>query len=90
MLIETQYDAGDKVWIIKPCYETGVVEVFDSVISSISVKKNYITYYLEDVDGDYLDSELQPYNTDITEYIKNCMEKIREKESEEYEDNAGE
>lgn len=80
MLIETQYNIGEQVWVVKPNYNTGIVEVFDSFISSINVNNIETTYYLSDIDGDYTDKDLQPYDRDITGYVKLCMDKIRDRE----------
>lgn len=80
MLIETQYNIGEQVWVIKPNYNTGIVEVFDSFISSININNTETTYYLIDIDGDYTDKDLQPYDRDITGYVKLCMDKIRDRE----------
>lgn len=80
MLIETQYNIGEQVWVIKPNYNTGIVEVFDSFISSININNTETTYYLIDIDGDYTDKDLQPYDRDITGYVKLCMNKIRNRE----------
>lgn len=80
MIVETQYNIGEKVWVIKPDYNTGVVEIFDSYISSININNIETTYYLSDIDGDYTDKDLQPYDRDITGYVKLCMNKIRDRE----------
>lgn len=80
MIVETQYNIGEKVWVIKPNYNTGVVEIFDSYISSININNIETTYYLSDIDGDYTDKDLQPYDRDITGYVKLCMSKIRDRE----------
>lgn len=80
MIVETQYNIGEKVWVIKPNYNTGVVEIFDSYISSININDIETTYYLSDIDGNYTDKDLQPYDRDITAYVKLCMNKIRDRE----------
>lgn len=80
MIVETQYNIGEKVWVVKPNFSSGIVEVFDSRISSINIKADSVTYYLEDIDGDYTDANLQPYDRDITGYVKLCMSKIRDRE----------
>lgn len=81
MMINTQYNIGEKVWVVKPNFSSGIVEVFDSRISSINIKADSVTYYLEDIDGDYTDANLQPYDRDITAYVKLCMNEIRDREN---------
>ena len=80
MLTETQYNIGEQVWVIKPIYNSGIVEIFDCFIISININNTETTYYLTDIDGDYTDKDLQPYDRDITGYVKLCMNKIKDRE----------
>ena len=83
MKIQTKYEIGDKVWII---YENkGEACVYDDYIEEICVGENGLYYMLKEACIDRNENDIILYeDTDkLVEKIKQIMEEIREKESEE-------
>lgn len=83
MLIQTKYEIGQRVWIV---YENkGEVCIYDDIIAEIGIDDKRIYYILENACIDISEEYIVLYeNTDkLVEKIKQIMEDIREKESEE-------
>lgn len=83
MVIQTKYEIGQKVWIV---YEhQGEACVYDDIILEIGVDDKRIYYILENACIDIGEEEIVLYeDTDkLVEKIKQIMEDIRKKESEE-------
>ena len=83
MTIQTKYEIGQRVWII---YENkGEACVYDDYIEEICVGENGLYYMLKEVciDGNENDIILYEDTDKLVEKIKQIMEEIREKESEE-------
>ena len=83
MTIQTKYEIGQRVWII---YENkGEACVYDDYIDEIFVNDEGINYMLREACIDGKEENIIPYeDTDkLVEKIKQIMEEIREKESEE-------
>lgn len=87
MEIKTKYEIGQRVWVI---YENrGEVCVFDDYIDEICIGENGLYYMLKEVCIDREEESIVLYeDTDkLVEKIKQIMEEIRKKESEETNDN---
>ena len=83
MTIQTKYEIGDKVWIV---YENrGEACVYDDYIEEICVNNDGINYMLKEacIDGKEEDIILYEDTDKLVEKIKQIMEDIRKKESEE-------
>lgn len=83
MTIQTKYEIGQRVWIV---YENrGEACVYDDYIDEIFVNDEGINYMLREACIDEKEENIIPYeDTDkLVEKIKQIMEEIREKESEE-------
>ena len=83
MFIQTKYEIGDRVWIV---YENkGEACVYDDYIDEICVDDNRIYYMLKETCMDIAEDDVVPYeDTDkLIEKIKQIMEDIGKKESEE-------
>ena len=82
MTIKTKYEIGQRVWIV---YENrGEVCVYDDYIEEICVGKDGLCYMLRDYCDDVVEEDIVLYeDTDkLVEKIKQTMEDIRKKESE--------
>lgn len=83
MKIQTKYEIGDRVWII---YENrGEACVYDDYIDEICIGENGLYYMVKEACIDRAEEDIVLYeDTDkLVEKIKQIMEEIREKESEE-------
>lgn len=83
MTIQTKYEIGQRVWIV---YENrGEACVYDDYIDEIFVNDEGINYMLREacIDGKEEDIILYEDTDKLVEKIKQIMEEIREKESEE-------
>lgn len=83
MTIKTKYEIGQRVWII---YENqGEACVYDDYIEEICVNNDGINYMLKEacIDGKEEDIILYEDTDKLVEKIKQIMEDIRKKESEE-------
>ena len=83
MTIQTKYEIGQKVWIV---YENrGEVCVYDDYIDEICINENGMYYMLKEACTDVVERNVILYeDTDkLVEKIKQVMEEIRNKESEE-------
>ena len=83
MFIQTKYEIGDRVWIV---YENkGEACVYDDYIEEICVNSDGINYMLKEACMDIAEDDVVPYeDTDkLIEKIKQIMEDIGKKESEE-------
>ncbi len=83
MTIQTKYEIGQRVWIV---YENrGEACVYDDYIEEICVNDDGINYMLKEacIDGKEEDIILYEDTDKLVEKIKQIMEEIREKESEE-------
>ena len=87
MTIQTKYEIGQRVWIV---YENkGEACVYDDYIEEICVNDDGINYMLKEACIDRKEEEIVLYeNTSkLVEKIKQVMQEIRKKESEETNDN---
>ena len=83
MTIQTKYEIGDKVWIV---YENqGEACVYDDYIDEICIGENGLYYMVKEACIDRAEENIVLYeDTDkLIEKIKQIMQEIREKESEE-------
>lgn len=83
MTIQTKYEIGQRVWIV---YENrGEVCVYDDYIDEICIGENGLYYMLKEACIDRAEEDIVLYeNTDkLVEKIKQIMQEIRKKESEE-------
>ena len=83
MTIQTKYEIGDKVWIV---YENqGEACVYDDYIDEICIGENGLYYMVKEACIDRAEEDIVLYeDTDkLVEKIKQIMQEIREKESEE-------
>ena len=83
MEIKTKYEIGQRVWII---YENqGEACVYDDYIDEIGVDDKRIYYMLKEacIDREEKDIILYEDTERLVEKIKNIMQEIRKKESEE-------
>lgn len=83
MTIKTKYEIGQRVWIV---YENkGEVCVYDDYIDEICIGENGVYYMLKEACIDRAEEDIVLYeNTDkLVEKIKQIMEEIRKRESEE-------
>lgn len=83
MEIKTKYEIGQRVWI---AYENkGEVCVYDDYIDEICIGENGVYYMLKEAGIDRNEEQIILYeDTDkLVEKIKQVMEEIRNKESEE-------
>ena len=83
MEIKTKYEIGQRVWII---YENqGEACVYDDIIEEIGVDDKRIYYMLKEacIDREEKDIILYEDTERLVEKIKNIMQEIRKKESEE-------
>lgn len=83
MTIQAKYEIGQKVWIV---YENkGEVCVYDDYIDEICINENGMYYMLKEACTDVVERNVILYeDTDkLVEKIKQIMEEIRNKESEE-------
>ena len=83
MLIQTKYEIGQRVWIV---YENkGEVCIYDDYIDEICMGENGLYYMLKEAGIDHTEEDIVLYeDTDkLVEKIKQIMEDIRKKESEE-------
>ena len=83
MTIKTKYEIGQRVWIV---YENkGEVCVYDDYIDEICINENGMYYMLKEACTDVVEGNVILYeDTDkLVEKIKQIMEEIRKKESEE-------
>lgn len=83
MKIQTKYEIGDKVWIV---YENkGEVCVYDDYIDEICMGENGLYYMIKEAGIDHTEEDIILYEDTerLVEKIKNIMQEIRKKESEE-------
>ena len=83
MLIQIKYEIGQRVWIV---YENkGEVCIYDDYIDEICMGENGLYYMLKEAGIDHTEEDIVLYeDTDkLVEKIKQIMEDIRKKESEE-------
>ena len=83
MTIQTKYEIGQRVWIV---YENkGEACIYDDYIEEICVNSEGIYYMLKEacIEGAEEDMILYEDTNKLVEKIKQIMEEIREKESEE-------
>lgn len=83
MTIKTKYEIGQRVWIV---YENkGEVCVYDDYIDEICIGENGLYYMLKEAYIDSKEEDIVLYeDTDkLIEKIKQTMEEIRKRESEE-------
>lgn len=83
MRIQTKYEIGQRVWIV---YEhQGEACVYDDYIDEICVNEHGLYYMLKESSIDVIETNIVLYeDTDkLVGKIKQIMEEIREKESEE-------
>ena len=83
MTIKTKYEIGQRVWII---YENqGEACIYDDYIDEICINENGMYYMLKEACTDVVERNVILYeDTDkLVEKIKQIMEEIRNKESEE-------
>lgn len=83
MTIKTKYEIGQRAWIV---YEKkGEVCVYDDYIDEICINENGMYYMLKEACTDVVERNVILYeDTDkLVEKIKQIMEEIRNKESEE-------
>lgn len=83
MTIKTKYEIGQRVWII---YENqGEVCIYDDYIDEICIGENGLYYMVKEACIDRAEEDIVLYeDTDkLVEKIKQIMQEIREKESEE-------
>ena len=83
MTIKTKYEIGQRVWIV---YENkGEACVYDDYIEEICIGENGLYYMLKEACIDVIENNIVLYeDTDkLIEKIKQTMEDIRKKESEE-------
>ena len=86
MFIQTKYEIGQRVWII---YEhQDEVCVYDDYIDEICIGENGLYYMLKEACIDRNENDIILYeDTDkLVEKIKQIMEEIRKKESEDTND----
>lgn len=79
MKIETKYDIGQRIWIV---YEhKGEVHIYDDFIVSIGWE-DYLYYITKEACEEVKEEEVVLYEDTekLVNKIKECMEKIREKE----------
>ena len=82
MVIQTKYEIGQRVWI---AYENkGEVCVYDDYIDEICVNEYGLYYMLKESSIDAIEKNIVLYeDTDkLVEKIKQIMQEIRKKESE--------
>ncbi len=87
MEIKTKYEIGQRVWI---AYENkGEVCVYDDYIDEICMGENGLYYMIKEARIDRNENDIILYeDTDkLVEKIKQIMEEIRKKESEDTNDN---
>lgn len=83
MTIKTKYEIGQRVWII---YENqGEACIYDDYIDEICIGENGLYYMVKEACIDRAEEDIVLYeDTDkLVEKIKQIMQEIREKESEE-------
>lgn len=83
MTIKTKYEIGQRVWIIYG--NQGEACIYDDYIDEICINENGMYYMLKEACTDVVERNVILYeDTDkLVEKIKQIMEEIRNKESEE-------
>lgn len=82
MKIETKYGIGQRIWIV---YEhQGEVHIYDDFIASVGWE-DYLYYMTKEACEEVKEKEIVLYEDTekLVNKIKECMEKIREKEGKE-------
>ena len=89
MEIKTKYNIGDRVWVVyEPTYRkngshqfTGEVAVYDTYIESISIEKDGIMYFTEEMDYKEEDLVLYEDKDKLLERIETIMKEIHDREN---------
>lgn len=82
MKINTKFNIGDHVWIIKE-YK-GMVCLYDDIIDYLYIDENGISYFMKEADVESNDADIVLYKdyTNLADKIYSLMKQIRLKETE--------